>query len=283
MGFSYQHLKENLVTWAEQQLDVYAIILVGSRARINIPADEHSDLDVIMYTTHPKDYAHQSEWLKNLGPFWCSHLDHTGLGEPEQFALYDGALKLDVLLTPIHPSANLQSCLDDSPHHVVLARGFEVLLDKTSSECDVNLPNLPDPITIPNQAGFDSEISETAFLTTKITRFLERGDQFRAHGLLMGSLRRRLLIMLEWEAQSRIGIKDIWYDGRFISEWGDPETIQLLPEILGVYEIEDQKNAIKTFILVYLKLAQKVGTAFNLEVPQHKITPIVNWITDHLV
>lgn len=283
MHFTYNDLEANLINWAKNQEDIYAILLIGSRARTFRPHDECSDLDIILYTPNDKKYANQDQWLRELGPFWCSHLDHTHLGEPEQFAIYEEAIKLDVLLTHIDHSSSLQSCFDDSPHHMVLKQGFKVLLDKTSSQGEVHLPHLPTPDTSPNQIGFKNEISETLFAAIKATRFLKRGDpdQFRASSILSGSMRRHLLVMLEWEAMSQ-STQPTWYDGRFINEWADPDTVRLFPQIFGAYHIHDQKLALQTFIQVYLNLIKKVSQGFNLTIPETEIFPIIAWLMDNL-
>lgn len=44
----YNRLIENLVSWAQAQDDIRAAILIGSRARSDHPADEWSDLDVLL-------------------------------------------------------------------------------------------------------------------------------------------------------------------------------------------------------------------------------------------
>jgi hypothetical protein len=44
----YNRLSENLVSWAQAQDDIGAAILIGSRARSDHPADEWSDLDVLL-------------------------------------------------------------------------------------------------------------------------------------------------------------------------------------------------------------------------------------------
>ncbi len=284
MQFTYTTLQNNLITWANQQEDIYALILIGSRTSTTQPNDEFSDFDVILYTPNDKKYANQEQWLKELGPFWFSHLDHTHLGEPEQFAMYEGALKLDVLLTHIEEHASLQSCFDDSPHHMVLSQGFKVLLDKTDSKGNVHLPHLPVPKMVPNQIGFKNELSETLFAAIKVAQFIKRGEdeQFRANSILNGSLRRRLLIMLEWDAMAR-STADTWYEGRFINQWADPYTRQYLPQIFGAYQLKELKLALQTFIQVYLRLASKVALTYSLEISDEEFGPVINWLITNMV
>ena len=43
-----QQLENRVIAWAESQPDIRAIIVVGSRARRDSPADEWSDLDLVI-------------------------------------------------------------------------------------------------------------------------------------------------------------------------------------------------------------------------------------------
>ena len=44
----YENLEKNFVSWAQAKEDIRAAFMVGSRARSDHPADEWSDMDIIL-------------------------------------------------------------------------------------------------------------------------------------------------------------------------------------------------------------------------------------------
>ncbi len=124
-SLTYEQLENNFVTWAHTQPDLRAAVVVGSRARHHHPADEWSDLDLILFTTSPAWYASHSDWLAELGEVWLYVLNHTGHGDPEWLVLFANGLKVDFVLAPIPPDSapGLQQMLNDSPYQFVFQRG----------------------------------------------------------------------------------------------------------------------------------------------------------------
>jgi len=51
---AYERLIARFVAWAQEQDDVRAAVVIGSRARTDHPADEWADLDVLIATTDPQ-------------------------------------------------------------------------------------------------------------------------------------------------------------------------------------------------------------------------------------
>lgn len=53
---SMEQLLERFVAWAVNCSDIRGAVIVGSRARTDHPADEWSDIDIIVITTDPDRY-----------------------------------------------------------------------------------------------------------------------------------------------------------------------------------------------------------------------------------
>jgi len=51
MDHLFEQLLGKFVKFAEVQSDIRAAVVIGSRARVNCPADEWSDLDILVATT----------------------------------------------------------------------------------------------------------------------------------------------------------------------------------------------------------------------------------------
>ena len=49
----YHDIKQKLVEYARQDKAIKAVIVIGSSTRYDVPADEYSDLDLIIVTGSP--------------------------------------------------------------------------------------------------------------------------------------------------------------------------------------------------------------------------------------
>lgn len=67
MDDGYGALERRFVSWAEARRDVRAAVVIGSRARTDLPADEWSDLDVLVFVEDPGPYLADASWLGSLG------------------------------------------------------------------------------------------------------------------------------------------------------------------------------------------------------------------------
>ena len=77
---SHDELEARIAAWAESHPDVRAILVVGSRARRDSPADEWSDLDLMVFATHYEEYLANDSWLDDIGPTWlCLRLRQAGV------------------------------------------------------------------------------------------------------------------------------------------------------------------------------------------------------------
>jgi len=83
---AYEQLIERFVAWARTRPDIHVAIVVGSRARADRPADEWSDLDIVMFVTDPEPYLTSTDWLNNMGDFRITFVEPTVT--PEQLKVY---------------------------------------------------------------------------------------------------------------------------------------------------------------------------------------------------
>jgi hypothetical protein len=62
--------------WAEAKDDLRAAVIVGSRGRSEAyPAEEWSDLDVLLMARRAADYLREEGWLREVAPFWAGIMD----------------------------------------------------------------------------------------------------------------------------------------------------------------------------------------------------------------
>ena len=128
---TYEEVLNRFLTWAHSQKDIRAVVVVGSRARTDHPADDYSDLDLVVVTTDSNRYLSQTDWLKPLGTSWLTFLEKQAVGEGlERRVLFEGAIDVDFV--PLANEAVRRMALEGWPPEVaaVLRRGFRLVLDK---------------------------------------------------------------------------------------------------------------------------------------------------------
>ena len=63
----YERLLQRITARSHKEPNVRAAVIIGSRARANHPADEWSDLDVLLFVRDPERYIRSAEWVE-AGP-----------------------------------------------------------------------------------------------------------------------------------------------------------------------------------------------------------------------
>ena len=66
---------QRIIEWSTLNPDIKALALIGSGARIDHPADEWSDIDLILVTTKPDFYLKSSGWLNTIGELWIDTVE----------------------------------------------------------------------------------------------------------------------------------------------------------------------------------------------------------------
>jgi aminoglycoside 6-adenylyltransferase len=142
-----------VTAWARERSDVRAVLVVGSRARADTPADRWSDTDVALVVDDPAPYLASSEWLGAFGRPLLSFVEPTAVGPfSERRVLFETGQEVDFALLPV---AAARRMAQDPEVMAVLRRGFRVLVDELDLEATLRtgaaLPPMPDR---PDQAAF---------------------------------------------------------------------------------------------------------------------------------
>ena len=66
-----------LERWAQAEADVRAALVIGSQARSDIPADEWSDVDVVLAVDDPEARIRDAGWLTAFGTPELTFLEET--------------------------------------------------------------------------------------------------------------------------------------------------------------------------------------------------------------
>jgi len=265
---AYPQLEQHFAEWALTQSAIRAVIVVGSRARSDHPADEWSDLDLIVFASDATSYLNDDAWLNTFGDVQVAASSSFGANDREWIALYADGSKLDVAFLSIDPAADstLQAMLDVFPYPVVLQRGVRVLLAKTDAPAELRLPKIDAPQP-PTQAEFMALINRMWLDASKTAKLIRRNDLWRAKQLCDSELKGHLLTILEWHAALQQDKRDIWYDGRFLSEWADRGALAHLPDTFAAYSAEDLRRALRATLDLFRRLARAVSAQLGYTYP----------------
>ncbi len=265
---AYNQLEQRFAAWSLTQAAIQAVIVVGSRARSDHPADEWSDLDLVVFASDTALYLSDAAWLDTFGQVRVAVSHSFGQRDREWLALYDDGCKIDVAFLSIDPATTptLQAMFDVFPYPNVLQRGVRVLLDKTGTSSELRLPSLAAP-RLPTQADFAALINRVWLDAVKAAKFMRRHDLWRAKQVCDGDLKQHLLTMLEWQAAVQPDRCDTWYDGRFLSEWGDGQVLAALPATFAAYQAEDLWRALLATLDLFRSQAQEVADRLGYAYP----------------
>ena len=266
---AYEQLIERFVRWAQSEANIRAAVVIGSRARVDHPADEWSDLDVIILANDPEPYWSTADWLHNVGDPQLTFFEPTPDGGGfERRVLFEGGLDVDFAPVPV---AEFRQMLDtELPPDLVdiIQRGIRILLDKDNlAERLAAVEIEPVVSPPPTEPEFLNVVHDFWYHTVWTAKHLRRGELWWAKSCCDSYLKHLLRRLLEWHARASRGPNtDTWMRGRFLEEWADPRAVAALPAIFAHYEAEDVWRALlatmELFRWLGVETAELLGYAY---------------------
>ncbi|NCC49193.1 MAG: hypothetical protein EOM13_09090, partial [Clostridia bacterium] len=239
----YDELIESIRRWAVNASDVQAVVIIGSRARAARPADEFSDLDLLVVATDIDRFYQTTDWLQAIGTPWLWFDEQTPAGMMERRVLFDQALDVDFVFMPL---SDLQNSTNDLALST-LQRGYRVLVDKVGISHDLKPVHAAGTKAVkPTESEFANDVNDFWFHTVWLTKKLLRGEVWMAKSCLDGYLKRILLRMAEHHAHIKNGWDyDTWFDGRFFDSWADPTVLKGIRYAYAHYDEDDIIRALR--------------------------------------
>jgi len=284
---SYERLMRRFCEWAKGREDVRAVFVIGSRARVDHPADEWADLDVVVVTTSPEFYVSRTDWLCNVGEFLLTFVEPTAAAdEKERRVLFEGMLDVDFAIFPYEKAVMFLRGGGSQEGAVqlsnALGRGMRVLLDKDEVFTKVQglLRSAERPAARkPSEQEFQDLVSDFLHHTVFSAKHLKRGELWWTMMSLDCRLQSLLRTMIEWHALAVSGWKlDVWFRGRFLEEWADPNVLKDLRKAFARYDEEDAKHALKASLALFSRIAKETGEKLGYSYPTEADEKIVEWV-----
>ncbi len=236
-----------VTAWARAREDVRGLILVGSLARTDTPADEWSDVDVLAFVDDPAPYLDGAGWLDELGrPVLTFVEDTIRPGIRERRVLLEGGVDVDVVLVPAAEAIGL---IPDTT--AVLGRGHLLLHDKLGLAPHLAALGEPPPEPPPDEVALEQVCADLWYHGLWTAKKLRRGELWTALECLDAHMRERLLTLLRWRAA--LDGRPAWHGARFVERWaGEPRDA--LAATFGAYD----ETAAGRALWALLDLAERV-------------------------
>jgi aminoglycoside 6-adenylyltransferase len=279
--------ERGVISWAEARPDIRAILVVGSTARRDHPADEWSDLDLLIFTTDLDRYLTELGDIAEIGNPWVSVHNAPADDFFEYLVLFDDGQKVDFGFFPI---SRLESLAQSQDLPNVYQRGYYVLLDKDGLAAKVP----PSPFSapkgeLPPAYAFTKTVNAFWYMALKTAKQIRRRELWliKKNDTIM---KEHLLRMIEWHARAHHGIAhDTWHDGRFMWEWTDEQTWITLFAAFAHFDAADSWRALITTMDLFRRLATETAQSCNFDYPvslDTNITTLLNqWYSqdiDHI-
>ena len=173
----YRALIARLAAWAEADENIRAVVIVGSRARTDHPADEWADLDAVLLARDPQPMWAGAAWLEAIGEPWLTFIEPTPDHRTyERRVLFAGGLDVDFVPVAV---ASLLEVLERGLAEglVLLQRGARILVDKdglAQRALQAVAPAAPPPL--PSEAEYLNLVNDFWYHTVWSAKHLRRGD-----------------------------------------------------------------------------------------------------------
>ncbi|MFW5776135.1 MAG: aminoglycoside 6-adenylyltransferase [Spirochaetota bacterium] len=204
MMAAYERLTERFVEWAQREDEIRGAVVIGSRARTDHPADEWSDLDILLYTTDPERYRGNDAWFRPIGEAWLSFEEPTPDGQGfERRVLFAGGLDVDFVPLPTGHLRDMAERGIPQDAADLFLRGVRILVDKDGLLARAIRHDVAAPAYVPpNETVYLNSVSDFWYHTVWTAKHLRRGELWWAKSCCDGYLKNLLHRMLEWRALS---------------------------------------------------------------------------------
>ena len=274
----YCQFERKFVNWAESVNDIRAAFIIGSRARNDHPADEWSDLDIVLFTLNQHFYLTNCEWLENMGNVLNTFAYQTSGGDPERLTLFEGGWQVDFV---IHTYDSLKQIVDSKSIPNNFYRGVKVIIDKDNIASNI-MPKqfvAPHCITITENA-FKQIVNMFLFTALYTAKQILRNELWIAK-TRDATIKELLLQIIEWHEKAVNGNNyDTWHAGRFLCEWTSEDIQKDLEDTFGHFNRVDSWKALLATLNLFQRLSHDISQKMNFSYPYELEKYIYSWINE---
>jgi aminoglycoside 6-adenylyltransferase len=263
---TYDIILSNFTSWARTEPAIRLAFLVGSRARNDRPADEWSDMDIVMATFDTDKLLMNSDWLTNIDEPEVIFNETTPTGDTERRVLFECGMDVDFVI--IHME-KIKAALDNGIAPSIINRGVKVIIDKDALAGDLKAPDKFVPENrLPGYDEFLNTANDFWFHSVWTAKKMRRGEFLQAKSCCDSYMKQLLMKMLRWQAYCKNGIEyDTWHDFRFLEKWVDPSVLQPLKNAFAHYDSEDIWDALFVTMNIFREVSRETAAMLKYDYP----------------
>lgn len=252
----------DVAAWADAQPDVRVVLLIGSQARSDAPADEYSDVDLVLLVDDPPRYLRDDGWLRALGEPLLTFLEPTAVGNfEERRVLFGDGLEVDFSFAPTAVARARSPEVD-----AVLARGCVIVYDSIGVELPA--PAAAPSAAAPSQPRLEQLSHDFWYHVLWAAKKLRRGELLIAKQVCDCYLTERLVQLVRWRGHGR----ETWHGYRFFERWAGSATIAALGPTFARYNDADIARALRATAELFGDVEEDVVRRFGLTAPVDRAT-----------
>jgi len=271
---------KQFLIWAEGQVNIRTVLLVGSRAIPAAPVDAWSDYDLALFVGNPEVLAASNDWLNRFGDIMIQlpeKVDFEGKFYPSRLVIYQDGPKIDFAVYGVEV---LKAILAGETLPVWMQPAYQVLLDKDNLvEQLPEISGIRSFQTPPTESEYLAAVNEFFWELIYLLKNLQREDLWLAR-YNESVLREQLLRMLEWLEWSRHGWSySTGYLGRDMKNWLDPKLYKLVKKTFAGAEILEDHSAIEYMLRLVRISAEEIADDLGYTYPEQLDLKVMAYIT----
>ena len=277
----YFELIQNIISFANRDERIAALIMIGSQARETKSADEFSDLDLILITSDTNWLVNSNDWVSKIGKHYITFVEKTIVSADEKRVMFEGALDVDFVIVS---KDDAERVLASKVALEIFQNGYKILVDKTDIKAVI--PNsIPlKPYVLPSEEIYINVVNDFWYHTIWTTKKLLRGELWAAKFCLDGYMKYKLLWMIEIYMHAKHGITyNTWFGGRFVDTWAEDEITVHLATAFAHYERQDMIIALKKTMDLFRRIAVQAAEKTKYIYPVESDEYATHWVDRNLI
>ncbi len=270
----YETLLEQVKEAAKYDDNIRCVILIGSQARTDVPADEYSDIDLIFILRDKSPMLTNDDWISRLGEIKLSFSEPTICGGVERRVFFDQGRDADFILLDEENYANL----DDLK--VLMGRAYSIVVDKDSyTDYFAGIVTKEEIRPVMEEKEFNNLVNTFYFHIIWAMKKTLRGEIWASIICTDGYLKELFLQMLEqYETAQKGDDFDTWHAGRFVEEWADKNIVHEFSKIYAEYSINSIYNALYNSMILFTDIARQTAEKLKYTFPDKEESYTADWM-----
>ncbi len=266
---------ELILSVANKDNRVRAVVLNGSRANPNAKPDIFQDYDIVFVVKNLKEIIKEPNWHKQFGEILIMQTPEA-MAEPEPkndgsfsyLMLFTDSNRIDLRLVPIERVNELSN---DSLAVKLLDKD-DILPKFLEASESSYYPNAP------NAKKYADCSNEFWWVATYVAKGLCRQELIYAKAMTE-IVRTQLLKMLTWHLGIKTDFKkNLGKEGKYFKDYLEPELWQKLTTTYANFELEDSWQSLLNMLELFQIISQKVATQFSFKYPKQEARNVIAYV-----